>query len=584
MIIFTAWFGVNIAWPTVNDTVFESAVIGHLVGWFTFVHMIVYPAAQTWTMKQTVAFVHRSHHSKSGGGGGGSGGRNNSSNNRSPKNATVPLIKPSNNTLHDPALLALTTPRASRTISIGDRTMAAAAAGGGGGQQPANRPLLRVLHDARGYDEFLAYVQSEFAAENVLFWSAVEEYRTDPSIDIAVRIYRTFVSDSGPLQVNISFSVYQSIHEQLRPFLVGSIAIPQHIVAAATTAASASGTIAIATTAVVDAPASPNRYRVQPTAPPSPAALPASSGVSGSRTSPAAAAAGGGNVGPSTAIGLPPSALATAAAKQMTPPLIGGTIGVTPSIFALSSGGALTRQPTLPVTTTAVPAESHLRIVTSNTLNNDELTNAAAAGAALTAATTAARAQLTTKTPKRSSLKVTVERTSIVTGAPPGSASPRGGSGMISATDKPGGSISPSVHVPLLFGDAGLSAATNSSANAGSSGGGSGVLSPVAAASAAGAHHHRSTTTAGSITTPSAVGLKHGFTLSASPSFLTVGGGGLSAAATASAAAASTSAVTARPGEVVERDYIGVFDAAQREIAGMIESDCTYKPRVPARG
>ncbi len=556
MMFFTAWMVINIISPSINEDVFDSAIIGHGVAYSTFAHMIVYPAVQTFYMKQPVTHKHKPHHSKSG------------TQNRSPKNGNL-FVRPSPKASSDPAVLALTTPRASRTISIGDRNT-------------SNRPILRVLNDSHGYDEFLSYVQSEFAAENVLFWKAVEEYRSDPSIDGAVRIYRMFISDSGALQVNISYSIYQTIHETLKPFLVGTVAIPMHIHGTGSGGgppgpgpAAAAGEIALtvlpaAKLSIGGGSASPNKYRAQPS-PPSPAPLPANTtvtgGLSGSRASPVF---GGAITTAPPALGLPPAATSVVKPPFVTPPLAPTTIGAAaPSLFVLNSteSKVLTRQ--LTITGATPPPVPNLRIATSNTLTNDELIAAAAVSTATGVNTTSsaaahgtpsARAQLS-KTPKRSSLKVSVGGVSGAAPVPTGS-SPRNAGGLTPTGTS--GPHSPSVHgpsAPLLFDGA------NSS---------SGGLSPAAG----GGHNRTSSTTisGGVITTPSAVTIRH-------PSFLGVASGsvattGLSAAATAaiasasaSASAAAASAVTARPGEVVERDYIAVFDAAQREIVGMTESD-----------
>ncbi len=61
--------------------------------------------------------------------------------------------------------------------------------------------LTRCLQDAQGYQIYLAYAQSAFSAENVLFWSAVNAYRDTPSIAHAREVYNTYIDENAPLQV-----------------------------------------------------------------------------------------------------------------------------------------------------------------------------------------------------------------------------------------------------------------------------------------------------------------------------------------------------------------------------------------------
>jgi len=69
--------------------------------------------------------------------------------------------------------------------------------------------LDEILKDEKGFQEFLAYLESEFSAENLLFWNSVEQLRTLNDKEIAtfekvVLIYNNYIIDDAPCQINIS--------------------------------------------------------------------------------------------------------------------------------------------------------------------------------------------------------------------------------------------------------------------------------------------------------------------------------------------------------------------------------------------
>jgi hypothetical protein len=88
------------------------------------------------------------------------------------------------------------------------------------------RPLMRVLRDTAAYDCLLTFCKAEFAAENILFWKAIEDFRaaakaavgasssspssSSPSASPSsqcrslLNIWSTFVRSDAPLQVNLS--------------------------------------------------------------------------------------------------------------------------------------------------------------------------------------------------------------------------------------------------------------------------------------------------------------------------------------------------------------------------------------------
>ncbi len=86
----------------------------------------------------------------------------------------------------------------------------------------ANFPLMRVLSDEAGFAAFLQFSKLEFSAENALFLKAVDEYRTDATIETALRIYRTFISSAAPLQINLSYEESHRVVQALSPHLSDS--------------------------------------------------------------------------------------------------------------------------------------------------------------------------------------------------------------------------------------------------------------------------------------------------------------------------------------------------------------------------
>lgn len=83
--------------------------------------------------------------------------------------------------------------------------------------------------EARALKVFKEYLESEYAAgkknpihsqamptlalENVHFWSAVEEFKKLPTLDVwkAKEIYKNFVADGAENEVNLSFEMKKSI-------------------------------------------------------------------------------------------------------------------------------------------------------------------------------------------------------------------------------------------------------------------------------------------------------------------------------------------------------------------------------------
>ncbi len=83
-----------------------------------------------------------------------------------------------------------------------------------------NQPLMKVLSDELGATAFLEFATNEWAAENVLFIRAVDEFRASDSVDGAVRIFQTFIArPNAPLQINLSSDAYHDIAHNLAPYL-----------------------------------------------------------------------------------------------------------------------------------------------------------------------------------------------------------------------------------------------------------------------------------------------------------------------------------------------------------------------------
>jgi len=72
-----------------------------------------------------------------------------------------------------------------------------------------------LLETSEGRQKFAEFLSKEFSAENLLFWQEAELYRQHPSADHAAYIYRTFVVEGAPLEVNTPQTTKALIKERL---------------------------------------------------------------------------------------------------------------------------------------------------------------------------------------------------------------------------------------------------------------------------------------------------------------------------------------------------------------------------------
>jgi len=68
--------------------------------------------------------------------------------------------------------------------------------------------LIKVLNDEKAYSALKNFLQKEFSVENILFWSAVEKYKTIDSVEkrkeAANIIFETFLIADAQYEINLS--------------------------------------------------------------------------------------------------------------------------------------------------------------------------------------------------------------------------------------------------------------------------------------------------------------------------------------------------------------------------------------------
>jgi hypothetical protein len=88
--------------------------------------------------------------------------------------------------------------------------------------------LKKILADNAARDEFRKFLDGEFSAENLLFWNAIEEYRSRPTahfqsrtdtISSAKYIFSTYLAPGGVYEVNISSQCREKIATRLKVLL-----------------------------------------------------------------------------------------------------------------------------------------------------------------------------------------------------------------------------------------------------------------------------------------------------------------------------------------------------------------------------
>jgi len=73
--------------------------------------------------------------------------------------------------------------------------------------KPGTKQLKEFLSQEEGYEAFRTFLESEFAAENLYFWKAVEKYQeiNDPDLLLseAQSIYNKFINPYAPHEINL---------------------------------------------------------------------------------------------------------------------------------------------------------------------------------------------------------------------------------------------------------------------------------------------------------------------------------------------------------------------------------------------
>lgn len=85
-------------------------------------------------------------------------------------------------------------------------------------QEAKNRMLQHfsfeeMLRTTRGYQYFLRHCESEFAAENLQCWKAIDEFIRDTTPRNFVLIHETYIGKDAPLQVNVSSKQSEACRE-----------------------------------------------------------------------------------------------------------------------------------------------------------------------------------------------------------------------------------------------------------------------------------------------------------------------------------------------------------------------------------
>ncbi len=246
--------------------------------------------------------------------------------------------------------------------------------GGGGGEVSRRAPsytmhssrrsihfgLHKVLGDARGYRLFLAYCSTEFASENVLFYTAVDEYRAAPSIAGCEQIWRSYVAPHARLQVNLSHATVDSLRQQLTALGVSLGPRPQSKPPTPVLGASPSYNAALAVPPTKGLQQNPSNSGSEST--PKPGAAPGTIAVAASASAAAAKAPSPGG-GPAAADIKESDGVVKATPKSESarpPPIAGGEVGLTPVLRPALRPSLMQHNSTPPQPLAPGPTDSEL--------------------------------------------------------------------------------------------------------------------------------------------------------------------------------------------------------------------------------
>jgi len=102
-------------------------------------------------------------------------------------------------------------------------------------ERPPVLDLSLVLADKKGLRQFTTYLQAELSVEAILFWRAVEQYRTASHslkgtlLPPAQDIFEKYVEEGAPYQVNLPFEIVKQIQDELNSlhsFTVSPTSVP----------------------------------------------------------------------------------------------------------------------------------------------------------------------------------------------------------------------------------------------------------------------------------------------------------------------------------------------------------------------
>ena len=76
--------------------------------------------------------------------------------------------------------------------------------------------LKYILTHTNGLAMFETFLKTELADENIMFWRYVNNFKNNPTKQLAIEIYNNFVSESAPTQVNIPGKLRSSLTETIK--------------------------------------------------------------------------------------------------------------------------------------------------------------------------------------------------------------------------------------------------------------------------------------------------------------------------------------------------------------------------------
>jgi len=88
------------------------------------------------------------------------------------------------------------------------------------------KELLGLLSEEKGFNMFKSFLESEYAAENLNFWRAVEDYHKVAEVRLlpeAQSIYKSFIQEGAANELNITAPVRARLQETFAPLVPSKI-------------------------------------------------------------------------------------------------------------------------------------------------------------------------------------------------------------------------------------------------------------------------------------------------------------------------------------------------------------------------